>query len=236
MSLFSLSEQMWLVDILSWLPLSVGVVFALASSSTARLLRPLDALLDELTHVAENHLAALEEHGVVLPMARQPVRPVYVLDLHLAPHGLHTLCRRYYGLSLANSGDLGGILTLAGTSFTRWPVAMNCVGPAADPTLTAAMHWLQSSLCMQLWLPDVRIPSIPAAWSHLFPFGTALYRHWPVAGAEGDVLALYLVHGNLGIVLLFFEADSSTAHASNEGSVWELSDSNSDSEGPWLVG
>ena len=125
---------------------------------------------------------------------------------------------------------------MAGTSFTRWPVAMNCVGPAADPTLTAAMHWLQSSLCMQLWLPDVRIPSIPAAWSHLFPFGTALYRHWPVAGAEGDVLALYLVHGNLGIVLLFFEADSSTAHASNEGSVWELSDSNSDSEGPWLVG
>ena len=84
MSLFSLSEQMWLVNILSWLPLSVGVVFALASSSTARLLRPLDALLDELTRVAENHLAALEEHGVVLPMARQPVRPVYVTWRHMA--------------------------------------------------------------------------------------------------------------------------------------------------------
>ena len=62
------------MGILAWLPISAGVVFAFASSETAQLLRALGSLLDDLTRAVQNHFATIEQHGVVLPMSRQPVR------------------------------------------------------------------------------------------------------------------------------------------------------------------
>lgn len=219
----------------SWaasLPLGAGVVFAAASRRTAGLLRPLDALLDRLTREAEQQLTILLEHGLVLPISRQPLRPVYILDVHMAPNGLAPLCGRYYGLSFQHSADLGEVLEAAGTTGSEWPLHLNTFGPVCDPAYAAAVRWVQDGLRVQAWLPDFIIPAVPTAYRHLFPYVTALYRHWPGAGTEGSVMALYIVHGNLGVVLLFFEPDgSSDAASSGESSLWEVSDYGSDT--PW---
>ena len=76
-------------------------------------------VLDTPTRTAEHHLATIEQHGLVLPMCRQPVRPVHVFDLHMAPHGVRPLCERYYALRLLDPGDLGELL--AGC----WPFLWN---------------------------------------------------------------------------------------------------------------
>lgn len=51
----------------------------------------------------------------------------------------------------------------------------------------------------------------------VFPYGTVLYWRWPNPGTRGDVLALYVIHGNVGVLLL-------SAHASESSLPWDMSD------------
>ena len=152
-------------------------------------------VLDTPTRTAEHHLATIEQHGLVLPMCRQPVRPVHLFDLHMAPDGVRPLCERCYALRLLGTGDLGEFLAAAGASFLQWPVEMNCVGPALDAEMASCLR-------VQVWLPDTVVPAVPPAFWHLFPYGTALYRRWPRAGTQGEVMIAHRLEAiRIGLVV-----------------------------------